>query len=331
MRSVVFRQWSIAAILTLLVLSLGSLNHSITAAPSSPEKPGDTIGTKSRTIYDQTNEKTAKDKVAYGGDVFGLGWYERPFDQNMGYMPFIDLQKIQLNREDANWVYIQIQVVGIVTEGSGANPLYGVELDTDLDNRGEFLVLTSIPAGTEWATQGVVIYTNSDNMMGGSKPVLIDKSVATNMGYDKEIFNSGKGDDPNLAWSRLSPKDPKMVELAIKSTFLGGQKGKFIWFPWSMAGTTDLTKFEFNDKFTLADAGSPVKKEAQLLHFNGFTVLTTSGSEYPLKGLWGVDNTPRYPSGFTPMGQMPGMGQSYEPTTEPIPRPPADVPYIPPT
>ena len=330
MRSGTFRHWSIAAIITLLILALGNFNLVVLAAESSPEKPGDTIGTKSRTIYDQTNEKTAQDKVAFGGDVFGLGWYERPFDQNMGYMPFIDLQKILLNREDANWVYVQIHVTGNVSEGSGANPLYGVEWDTDLDNRGEFLLLTSIPGSTEWATQGVMVYSNSDNMLGGSNPVLVDKSPATNAGYDTEVFNSGKGNAPNLAWSRMSPSDPKVVELAIKSSFLGGPKGKFIWFPWTMAGAPDLMKFEFNDKFTLSEAGSPVKKQAQLVHFNGFTALTTPGDEYPLKGLWGLDNTPRYASGFTPMGQMPGMGQSYEPTTEPIPRPPANVP-VPPT
>jgi len=326
MRSEKFRLLSIAAIIALLFLVLGSFNQIVIAAESSPDKPGDTIGTKSRTIHDQTNEKTASEKVAYGGDVFGLGWFERPFDQNMGYIPIIDIQKVLLNREDTNWVYIQIYVTGDVTSGASLNPLYGVELDTDLDNRGEFLLLTSLPAGKEWSTQGVVIYSNSDNMLGGTKPVLVDKTATGNAGYDTEVFNSGTGNDPNVAWSRLSPSDPKVVELALKSGFLGGPKGKFIWFPWTMLSSQDLDKFEFNDKLSLSEAGSPVKKEAELIHFNGFTALTTSGDEYPLKGLWGIDNTPRYPSGFTPNGMMPGLGQSYEPTQEPIPRPPAYVP-----
>jgi hypothetical protein len=321
-----FRLMSIATSIALLLLVLGSFNQSVFAAESSPEKPGDTIGTKSRTIYDQTDEKTAADKVAFGGDVFGLGWYERPFDQNMGYMPFIDMQKVLLNREDANWVYVQIFVMGDVKQGSSVNPLYGVEWDTDLDNRGEFLLLSAIPGGTDWSTQGVVVYSNSDNMLGGTKPVLVDKTAASNAGYDTEVFNSGKGNDPNLAWSRLSPSNPNVVELALKSSFLGGPKGKFIWFPWTMVSAQDLKKFEFNDKFSLSDAGSPVKKEAHLINFNGFTALTTSGDEYPLKGLWGIDNTPRYASGFTPNGLMPGLGSSYEPTPEPIPHAPAYVP-----
>jgi hypothetical protein len=325
MRSEKFRMMSIAAIITLLLI-LSIINQSVLAAESSPDKPGDTIGTKSRTIYDQTDEKTASNNVAFGGDVFGLGWYERPFDQNMGYMPFIDIQKVLLNREDANWVYVQVFVMGNVKDGAGSNPRYGVELDTDLDNRGEFLLLTGIPGGTDWSTQGVTVYSNSDNLLGGSKPVLVDKSPATNVGYDTEVFNSGKGNDQNLAWSRLSATNPNVVELALKSNYLGGSKGKFIWFPWTMAGGQDLQKFEFNDKFTLSEAGSPVKKEAQMIHFNGFTAMTTSGDEYPLKGLWGVDNTPRYPSGFLPNGQMPGMGSSYEPTPERIPHAPAYVP-----
>jgi hypothetical protein len=321
-----FRFLSISAIIALLFLVLGSFNQHAIAADSSPDKPGDTIGTNSRTIYDQTDEKTASNKVAFGGDVFGLGWYERPFDQNMGYLPFIDIVKVLLNREDSNWVYVQIFVTGDVVGGASLNTRYGIELDTDLDNRGEFLLLTSLPASSEWSTKGVVIYSNSDNLMGGSKPVLVDKSAPVNAGYDSEVFNSGKGNDANLAWSRLSSSDPKVVELALKSSFLGGPKGKFIWFPWTMVSVQDLKKFEFNDKFSLSEAGSPVKKEAELIHFNGFTALTTDGDEYPLKGLWGVDNTPRYPSGFTPNGQMPGMGQSYEPTQVPHPRPPAYVP-----
>ncbi len=81
-----------------------------------------------------------------------------------------------------------------------------------------------------------MIYSNSDNMPGGSNPVLVDKSPATNAGYDTVVFNSGKGNDPNLAWSRLSPSAPKVVEPAIKSNFLGGPKGKFTWFSWTIAG-----------------------------------------------------------------------------------------------
>jgi hypothetical protein len=61
----------------------------------------------------------------------------------------------------------------------------------------------------------------------------------------------------------------------------------------------DWSMFEFNDHFTLEQAGSPLKEDAK---------------NYPLKALWGVDNTCRMPSGFTPStGSMPGLCPNYEP------------------
>ncbi|NMB60096.1 MAG: hypothetical protein GYA12_13070 [Chloroflexi bacterium] len=290
MKHTKFSFMSIVAIITLLVLALGSSSQVVLAADSDPNKPGNIPNTKVQTVHDQTNEKTANDKYAFGGDVFGLGWYERPFDQNMGYLPFIDLSKILMTRVDPNWVYVKLFMAAPVADGKDSKPLYGIEMDTDLDNRGEFLLLTGIPTGTEWSTEGVMIMSNSDNNMGGSKPVLPDTSIAEGKGYDTEVFNAGKGDDPNLAWARVSPDDPKCIDIAFKSSFIGGAKGKFIWLSWALVGIQDLTKFEFNDHFTKADAGSPLKEDKDL---------------YPIKGIWGVDNTPRIPSGFEPGGLMP--------------------------
>ncbi len=298
MKHTKFSFMSIVAIITLLVLALGSSSQVVLAADSDPNKPGNIPNTKVQTVHDQTNEKTAKDKYAFGGDVFGLGWYERPFDQNMGYLPFIDLSKILMTRVDPNWVYVKLFMAAPVADGKDSKPLYGIEMDTDLDNRGEFLLLTGIPTGTEWSTEGVMIMSNSDNNMGGSKPVLPDTSIAEGKGYDTEVFNAGKGDDPNLAWARVSPDDPKCIDIAFKSSFIGGAKGKFIWLSWALVGIQDLTKFEFNDHFTKADAGSPLKEDKDL---------------YPIKGIWGVDNTPRIPSGFEPGGLMPGLAQNFQP------------------
>jgi hypothetical protein len=297
---------NIAAITMLIVLALGSFSQTVFAADSDPNKPGEISGTKSQTVHDQTDEKTAKEKRAFGGDVFGLGWYERPFDQQMGYLPFMDISKVLMNREDSNWVYVQVFTVNPIEEGKASNPLFGVELDTNLDNRGEFLLTATAPRSTEWTTDGVKVFASSDKLIGGVKPVLPDTKLAENKGYDKEVFNAGKGDDPNLAWARISPTDPKVFEIAFKSSFVGGAKGKFIWMPWTLVGLQDLAKFEFNDHFTREDAGSPLKSDGKL---------------YPLKSLWGIDNTARYPSGFTPTGIMPGLGKSFDPVYEAIPRP----------
>jgi hypothetical protein len=302
MKQVKFSHMSIVASITLLTLALGSIGQTVFAAESDPNKPGDipTVDTHlyTQTVHDQTAEKTAGDKQVLGGDVFGLGWYERPFDQNMGYLPFMDISKAVLNRADSNWVYVQITVVKPIEEGAASKPIFGLELDTDLDNRGEFFVTASAPRSTEWSTEGVMVLTNSDDMMGGIKPVLPDTNLSDNKGYDKEVFNAGKGDDPNLAWARISPENSNQLDIAIKGSLLGGAKGKFIWFPWTMVGVQDLTKLEFNDHFTKADAGSPIKEDGKI---------------YPLKALWGVDNTSRIPSGFVPTGMMPGMPRDFQP------------------
>jgi hypothetical protein len=286
---------NIVSIFTLLVLALGAFSQTVMAAESDPNKPGEITGKKTQTIHDQTDEKTAARKIANGGDVYNLGWFERPFDQKMTYLPFMDIAKTTMNREDTNWVYVQVFTVNPISEGAASKPIYGVELDTDLDNRGEYMLTATAARTTDWTTDGVVVLSNSDEMMGGVKPVLIDAKLAENKGYDKEIFNAGKGDDKTLAWARISPTDPNVMEIAFKSSFIGGAKGKFIWSPWIMVGMQDLTKFELNDHFSKADAGSPNTDDATI---------------YPVKTLWGIDNTARYPSGFTPTGLMPGLGVS---------------------
>jgi len=178
---------SIVAIITLFVLALGSFSQPVLAADSDPKKPGDIPTVNTQTVHDQTNEKTAKDNTAFGGDVFGLGWLERPFDQKMGYMPFIDISKILMNRQDSNWVYVQISTVNSIEEGAASKPLFGLELDTDLDNRGEFLLTATAPRSTEWSTDGVMVLSNSDNMVGGIKPVLPDTNLSEGKGYDKNL------------------------------------------------------------------------------------------------------------------------------------------------
>lgn len=299
MKQMKFSLLSIVAIIALLSLALGSFSQTVFAADSDPNKPGDIPTKQTQTVHDQTNEKSAADKMALGGDVFGLGWYERPFDQKMGYLPFMDISKALMNRQDSNWVYVQIFTVNPIEEGKDSKPLFGLEMDTDLDNRGEYLLTATAPRSTEWSTDGVLVLTNSDNMIGGIKPVLPDTKLFDGKGYDKEVFNAGKGDDANLAWARISPSDPKVIDIAFKNSLIGGVKGNFIWNPWALVGIQDMTKFEFNDHFTREEAGSPLKKE--------------DGALYPIKAIWGVDNTARIPSGFVPTGAMPGLAKDFQP------------------
>ncbi|NMB56200.1 MAG: hypothetical protein GYA15_16025 [Leptolinea sp.] len=285
----------ILAIILLPIFAMGTFHQPGYASDPDQEKPGDFETQKMQTIHDQTDEKTAEDKTAFGGDVFSLGWYERPFDQEMKYLPFIDIQKAAMGRQDPVWIYVQLTMVDPVQEGSAYWPFYGIELDTDLDSRGDFLILAMAPGNTEWNTRGVVILTSYSRMVGGEKPALADQKRSSVQGYDTVIYDSGIGNGKDLAWARISPQNSKIVELAFMNSFIGGSNAKFIWIPWALAGQRDGMKFDFNDHFTHEEAGSPLKIEAQ----------------YPLKRLWGVDNTPRYPSGFELTASMPGVGKIY--------------------
>lgn len=260
--------------------------------------PGSPVGKIYQTVYDQTDEKTADQNQAFGGDDFRNGKYERPFDQAMNYLPLTDLVSVQLNREDPLWVYVLLKVNKPFSTSPNDGPHFLVEIDTNLDNRGDILITTGLPTSSDWSTESAVVLTNPDLNVGGIKVVKPDTNLSEGRGYYEEIFNNGTGQDADLAWSRLSKTDPATVEIAFKNSITGGEKGKFIWLPWTDIGMLDWSLFEFNDHFTYEQAGYPLKEDAK---------------NYPLKALWGVDNTCRVPSGFTPTGYMPGMCPNYDP------------------
>jgi hypothetical protein len=269
-------------------------------------KPVEPAG-KYQKIHDQTSEKYTGQNRAYSGDEFAVGRYERSFLQDMTYLPFIDILTAELNREDDSWVFVRIQVMSNPLDNLTDNPLYGVELDVDLNNRGEYLILTSPPAGSDWTTEGVQVWQDLDKDVGASTPVKPDDDGAGD-GYEDLIFDQGSGDDPDLAWVRISPEGPNFVEIAFKRGLLGGEeKEKFIWLPWALSGFTDPAMFEFNDRFTFTEAGSPMWEYPDY---------------YPLKGLWGVDNTCRGTSGVVPQPSNTGACPNYEPVPD-IPDSPA--------
>lgn len=269
-----------------------------TAMAGQNDIPGTPPGKIFQTVYDQMDEKTASQKQAFGGDEFNNGKYERPFDQEMNYIPQVDLVSVLLNREDPLWIYVIFEVVKPFTDNPSVIPYFLIELDKDLDNRGDVLILTGKPVSSEWSTDSVTVLTNPDLNVGGVKPVKPDTNLSEGRGYYEEIFNNGTGADADLVWSRMSDTKPTVVEIAFKNTLTGGAKGKFIWLPWADVGMLDWSTFEFNDHFTFAEAGYPLKEDAK---------------NYPIKAIWGVDNTCRVASGFTPMGTMPGLCPNYDP------------------
>ena len=260
--------------------------------------PGAPLGKMMQTVHDQVDEIASAQKQAFGGDDFKNGKYERPFDQSMNYLPTVDLVTIQLSREDPLWIYTFMKVQKPFMDYPDINTHFLLEIDTNLDNRGDLLIISGLPKNTEWSTDNVKILAAPDQNIGGVSVVKPDENLSEGRGYYETIFDNGSGIDPDLAWSRLSKTDPAVVEIAFKNSLVGGEKGKFIWLPWSNAGMLDWSMFEFNDHLTLAQAGYPLKEDPQ---------------NYPVKALWGVDNTCRIPSSFSPTGYMPGLCPNYDP------------------
>jgi hypothetical protein len=99
----------------------------------------------------------------------------------------------------------------------------------------------------------VRVWRDNDTTVGADTPVMADEDNPDG-GYDEMIFDSGMGDDPDLAWARISPTEPNVVQIAFKRA-LGGEPGKeqFSWLMW--AGLIDFAPpdFDYVDTFTETD------------------------------------------------------------------------------
>jgi hypothetical protein len=110
-------------------------------------------------------------------------------------------------------------------------------------------------------------------------------------------------------------EDSKYVDIAFKSSLIGGEKGKFIWQAWSSGLILTSGQFDPNSHFSLDIAGSPIKDDPN----------------YPLKAVYALDNTCRRASGYPPTGLEKGLCPIVEePKQENDPGPaPAPAPVVP--
>jgi len=249
---------------------------------------------KEQTIHDQVSQETAPQKRAYGGDEYPNGRYERPFTaEEMEYLPFIDIVRTDLIRdEDGGWLYADIVVVEPPSKSGERKAIYGIEVDNDLDGRGDVLILADAPESTEWTTDGVRVWQDLNANLGAAKPMQPDAPVQDD-GYELLIFDEGVGDDADLAWVRLSPDEPNRIDIAFKLDLvdIGEEYYFFLWGAWAFVDEAHPEWFDHHDRFTLEEAGSPLKEN----------------DDYPVKAFWGADNTCRGLSGLAPTSRLPGM------------------------
>jgi hypothetical protein len=235
-------------------------------------------------------------------DLFSTLFFERPFTQEvMDYQSHLDITRGELS-VGSPFAYVTIFLEGSPPADSTA--LYGVEIDLDRDGRGDWLVYGQVPAASDWTSAEVRVYSDGDNDVGDGTPVEADGSGAGLNGFDDMKFDMGYNTtDPDAAWIRRDPSNASRVQLAFKMAFIGSPND-FLWGVWSDEGPKNPAWFDYNDHFTLAEAGSP----------------DTGSSHYPVKALYSLDNTCRYAYGFTPTTNLPGMCK-----LPPTPVPPGSI------
>jgi hypothetical protein len=235
-------------------------------------------------VYDVESSGTGPEKRAPYGDSYKINRFERPFLQDMSYVPDLDIASYTVS-SDQDWYYVSIELIG--TDPN--NPLgidYAVELDLDSDGFGDTIIVGRSPFKTQWETGNVQIFADQNHDTGGASSM---KSEApfNGDGYEKMIFNGGAGDpDPDMAWVRIDAGPAAQVQFAFKKS-LGS--AHFMLGVLADAGLKDVTKMDYVDRFTASEAGSPVR----------------DNQNYPLQSLFAVDNVCREGVGFKLTGNEP--------------------------
>jgi hypothetical protein len=258
--------------------------------------PAGPAGTTSY-MTDRSSAALASERRAIADNLDTLQ-IERPFTANvMDYEGYLDITRGELSI-GAPWIYVTIFLEG--TPPAGSTAVYGVEVDLDIDGRGDYLIVGAAPASTDWTTNGVRILRDTNNDVGAAHPIAADPPSGGN-GYDELVFDQGQGTDPDAAWIRLDPTGSTKVQVAFKYAAIGSPDD-WTWGVWADEGLNKPEWFDYNDHFTAAEAGSP----------------TSGSSNYPVKAVAAVDNSCRWAVGFTPDGDEPGICY-VPPTPTPVP------------
>lgn len=224
----------------------------------------------------------------------------------MTYISDMDIETFSLSI-DGDWYYVSLKLIG----SDPNNPLgihYGVEIDMDADGFGDYIIWGIPPYTAAWDTSGVRVFADKNHDTGGLSGERSDAPLEGD-GYETLIFDGSTGagqfNDPDLAWARFKTGGSSTVQFAFKKSLLGSS---FMCGVVSDAGLKDVTLYDYNDRFTEEEAGSPEKSE----------------KDYPLKALYAVDNTCWEVYGFKATGYEPKLCPRAEPT--PKPKTPAPTP-----
>ncbi|NWF65116.1 MAG: hypothetical protein HXY38_12515 [Chloroflexi bacterium] len=244
-----------------------------------------------KTVFDVESSGTGPEGRAPYGDTYEFNLLERPFTQDMTYIPDLDIESYSMS-QDENFHYMSIKLIGSDPNNSlGIH--YGVEIDTDMDGFGNFVVLAKPPYAEEWTAASMQVFEDTNHNTSGTSPVRADAPFDSD-GYETMLFDgaTGFGDDPDLAWVRLVKGEDATLQIAFKRSLAGDV---FMAGIFADAGLKDVGQMDYVDRFTEEDAGSSVRDK----------------KTYPLKALFSVDNTCRDAFGFQPTGYEPMICAGY--------------------
>lgn len=219
------------------------------------------------------------------GDSYDISLLERPFLQDMTYVPDLDIVAFSIAQDDV-FYYVTIRLIG----NNPNNPMgihYAVELDLDRDGFGDFIVWASPPYSNNWTADNVQVFADLNRDTAGRSATKSDAPFSGD-GYETLIHDvkQGIGDDADLAWVRITNENGAAVQFAFKRSLAGDT---FIYGVIADGGLKDVALFDYVDRFTETEAGSPVRNK----------------KNFPLKELHSVDNTCRQAVGFSATGFEP--------------------------
>ncbi len=250
----------------------------------------------------------ALDQALYvpGGDAYAINLYERPFTplQQDAFWPDLDIQYARLAR-DGPWMYALIVLYGL---HPGTDPLtgeYGLELDLNVDGRGDLLLWARGPWSQTWSVAGVEVYADNDHDVGDAQACTSDAPHRRSNGYETLRWRAGEGDLPGAAWVRVRMQaGHPTIEFAFPVAWVAAEHPRLLWRAWADAQVHDPAAMDYHDAFTLEEAGQPYP------------------GPWPLNAVAQADNTCYTTFGFHPTGLEPCLCRVNDPFHGLCPQPP---------
>jgi len=258
------------------------------ALPEEPPTPeyllaGEPLGSEN-ILKDVDSSLLAYKKGVSSGDYFLEGLYERPFTSvQMEYLPDVDIQTLAFEADIA-FYYFTITLKGFDPAENRLTGSYGIEIDRSMKGRGDFLVFGR-DFGEEWSTKNLMAYIDQNRDVGGINPWIANKGH-TGDGYETALEFA----DNRVAYARLAPGGAPAVQFAVSRALLE-DANEFLYGAVADRGWQNPGRFEYNDFIGPTAAGSPI----------------LNAVNYPVRDLYGLDNTCRRAYGFAPAGTIRGM------------------------